>query len=148
MYIAPSSGHISLNFNMPFKLILRRFEVVFWCLEWECCTFWKTDGNSFKSTNTVTMALRIIYKLTLGYITLQTKMTLQYNMNPIFMIKWGPAAWSTLYFSWTTTHVSLYPTVDIPQSQDICLNEYKQWITNSFPSCSCKILKCWLPTVD
>ena len=30
MYIAPSSGHISLNFNMPFKLILRRFEVVFW----------------------------------------------------------------------------------------------------------------------
>ena len=23
MYIAPSSGHISLNFNMPFKLILR-----------------------------------------------------------------------------------------------------------------------------
>ena len=34
-----------------FKLILRRFEVVFWCLEWECCTFWKIDGNSFKSTN-------------------------------------------------------------------------------------------------
>ena len=32
MYIAPSSGHISLNFNMPFKLILRRFDVVFWCL--------------------------------------------------------------------------------------------------------------------
>ena len=80
-----------------------------------------------------TMALRIIYKLTLGYITLQTKMTLQYNMNLIFMIKWGPAARSTLYFSWTTTHVSLYPTVDIPQSQDISLNEYKQWITNSFP---------------
>ena len=53
MYIAPSSGHILLNFNMPFKLILRRFEVVFWCLEWECCTFWKIDGNSFKSTNTV-----------------------------------------------------------------------------------------------
>ena len=39
MYIAPSSGHISLDFNMPFKMILRRFEVVFWCLEWECCTF-------------------------------------------------------------------------------------------------------------
>ena len=49
MYIAPSSGHISLNFNMPFKFILRRFEVVFWCLEWECCTFWKIDGNSLKS---------------------------------------------------------------------------------------------------
>ena len=29
MYKAPSSGHISLNFNMPFKLILRRFEVGF-----------------------------------------------------------------------------------------------------------------------
>ena len=28
MYIAPSSRHISLNFNMPFKLILRSFEVV------------------------------------------------------------------------------------------------------------------------
>ena len=28
MYIAPSSDHISLNFNMPFKLILRMFEVV------------------------------------------------------------------------------------------------------------------------
>ena len=54
MYIAPSSGHISLNFNMPLKLFfLRRFEVVFWCLEWECCTFWKIDGNSFKSTNTI-----------------------------------------------------------------------------------------------
>ena len=53
IYIAPSSGHISLNFNMPFKLILRRFEVIFWCLEWECCTFWKKDGNSFKSTNTI-----------------------------------------------------------------------------------------------
>ena len=36
----------------PFK-ILRRFEVVFWCLEWECCIFWKIDGNSFKSTNTI-----------------------------------------------------------------------------------------------
>ena len=53
MYRAPSSGHISLNFNMPLKLILRRFEVVFWCLEWECCTFWKNDGNSLKSTNTI-----------------------------------------------------------------------------------------------
>ena len=28
MFIAPSSGHMSLNSNMPFKLILRRFEVV------------------------------------------------------------------------------------------------------------------------
>ena len=53
MYIAPSSGHISLNCNMPFKFILRRFEVDFWCMEWECCTFWKIDGYSFKSTNTI-----------------------------------------------------------------------------------------------
>ena len=29
MYIAPSSGHTSFNFDMPFKLILRRCEVVF-----------------------------------------------------------------------------------------------------------------------
>ena len=53
MYIAPSNGHISLNYNIPFKLVLRRFEVVFWCLEWERCTFKKTDENSFKSTNTI-----------------------------------------------------------------------------------------------
>ena len=37
MYIAPS---ISLNCNMPFKFILR-FEVVFWCLEWEYCTLFE-----------------------------------------------------------------------------------------------------------
>ena len=41
--LSPSSGHVSLNCNMPFELILRRFEVVFWCLECECCTFWKID---------------------------------------------------------------------------------------------------------
>ena len=53
MYIASSSGHISMKFNMPFKFILRRFEVVLWCLEWECLTFWKIDWNSFKSTYTI-----------------------------------------------------------------------------------------------
>ena len=53
MHIAPSSGHISLNCNMPFKLFLEMCEVVYWCLEWECCTFWKIDGNSYKSTNTI-----------------------------------------------------------------------------------------------
>ena len=31
--VAPSSGHILFTFNMPIKLILRRFEVVFWCLD-------------------------------------------------------------------------------------------------------------------
>ena len=30
MYIAPSSGREVLNLNLPFKLILRRYEVVFW----------------------------------------------------------------------------------------------------------------------
>ena len=29
MYIAPSSGHILLNLELPFKMILRRIEVVF-----------------------------------------------------------------------------------------------------------------------
>ena len=29
MYIAPSSGHALENINLPFKLILLRFEVVF-----------------------------------------------------------------------------------------------------------------------
>ena len=55
MYIAPSSGHISFHLNMPFHLILRRCEVVLWCLEWECCTFWKLDWNSLKSTNKYTI---------------------------------------------------------------------------------------------
>ena len=41
---------------MPFKVILKRFEVVFCCLEWECCTFQKTDKNSFKSTNFIAVA--------------------------------------------------------------------------------------------
>ena len=42
-----------LRRTLPFKLILRSSEVVFWCLDRECCTFWKIDGNSFKSTNTI-----------------------------------------------------------------------------------------------
>ena len=29
MYIAPSSGHILLNINFPFKLILSKFDAVF-----------------------------------------------------------------------------------------------------------------------
>ena len=57
-YIAPSSGHELMNLDLPFKLILRRFEVVFWCVEWVCCTFWKINGNSFKSTNTILWPLR------------------------------------------------------------------------------------------
>ena len=34
-YIAPSSDLSLLTHNLAFKVILRRFEVVFWCLEWE-----------------------------------------------------------------------------------------------------------------
>ena len=33
VYIAPSSGHEWLKLSLPLKLILRRFEVVFWCLD-------------------------------------------------------------------------------------------------------------------
>ena len=36
MYIAPSSGEPLPNINLPFKWLLRRFEVVLRCLEWEC----------------------------------------------------------------------------------------------------------------
>ena len=45
MYTASSSCHKLVNLNLPFELILRMFEVVFWCLEWECSTFWKIGGN-------------------------------------------------------------------------------------------------------
>ena len=31
MYMASSSGRSLLTFNLPFKVILRMFEVVFWC---------------------------------------------------------------------------------------------------------------------
>ena len=42
MYIAPSSGHSLLNLEVHFKLILRRFDVTFWCLERVCYRYlWK-----------------------------------------------------------------------------------------------------------
>ena len=51
MYIAPSSDYSLLTIKLPFKVILRRFEVVFWCLEGEMLhTFQTIDENSFKST--------------------------------------------------------------------------------------------------
>ena len=53
MYLAPSSDCSLLTLSLPFKVILRRFEVVFWCLEWECCIFQEIDENSFKSTYTI-----------------------------------------------------------------------------------------------
>ena len=63
MYIAPSSGEPLLNLNLPFKWILRRFEVVFSCLE-NVALFYKIDENSLKSTNTILWllkSLQIIY---------------------------------------------------------------------------------------
>ena len=53
MHITPSSVRSLVNLNVPFKLILKRFEIIFWCLEREWCTFEKIDGNSLKSTNSV-----------------------------------------------------------------------------------------------
>ena len=50
-YMAPSSDHPLLTLKLPFKVILRRFQAVFWCLELERCAFQKTDENSFKSAN-------------------------------------------------------------------------------------------------
>ena len=41
MYMAPSSGPSSLNLGVLFKVILWGFYVVFWSLEWECCTLLK-----------------------------------------------------------------------------------------------------------
>ena len=55
VYIASSSDHSLLTLNLPFKVILRKFEVVFWCLEWEWWTFQKIYKNSFKLTNTITL---------------------------------------------------------------------------------------------
>ena len=43
---------------MPFKLILRRCEVVFWCLEWECCTFLKDWWKFIQIYQYYTMALK------------------------------------------------------------------------------------------
>ena len=68
VYIAPSSGHELLKFNLPFKLILRRFEVVFWCLEWECCPFQKIDEIQSKFTNTTIMALKQFYIFALSFL--------------------------------------------------------------------------------
>ena len=52
----PSSDHSLLTLNLPFEVILRWCEVVFWCLEWECCTFQKIDENSFKSSNNMALS--------------------------------------------------------------------------------------------
>ena len=55
MYRAPSSDHSLITLNLPLKAILRSFEIVFWCVEWECCAFQKIDEQSFISTNTMAL---------------------------------------------------------------------------------------------
>ena len=54
VHVAPSSDPFigdPQSLSLPFKVILnlRRFEVIFWCLEWECCTFQTTVDNSNRS---------------------------------------------------------------------------------------------------
>ena len=53
MHKSPYSDHSWLILNLPFKVIVQRFKLVFWCLERECCTFQMIDENSFKSTDTL-----------------------------------------------------------------------------------------------
>ena len=61
MYIAPSSDHLLLTVIPPFKVILRRFEVVFWCLEWDHqCTFWKDQGKLIQIHQYYTIMVSII----------------------------------------------------------------------------------------
>ena len=57
MYIAPSSGHTSFNFNMPFKLILRRCEVVFLMSGVKILHFLKDWWKSIPIHQNYTMAL-------------------------------------------------------------------------------------------
>ena len=61
IHVVPSSDHSLLTLKLPFKMILRKFEV-FWCLEWEWCTFKKIDEYSLKSTN-ITLWLEHIGEL-------------------------------------------------------------------------------------
>ena len=72
MYIAPSTDHSLIILNLPFQVILSKFEVVFWCLEWEWYTFQKIYENSFESINTVeprynevlgTMKITLLYQV-------------------------------------------------------------------------------------
>ena len=56
-YIAHSSGRSLMNLNLPFKSILRWFEVVFWCLQWECCAFEKDWWKFIQIRKYYTMAL-------------------------------------------------------------------------------------------
>ena len=39
IYIVPSSECSLLILSLSLKVIPKRFDIVFWCLKWECCTF-------------------------------------------------------------------------------------------------------------
>ena len=45
IHVASSSGCLLLNLNVVFKLIIRRFEAVLRCLEWECFTFFGIENT-------------------------------------------------------------------------------------------------------
>ena len=112
MHVAPSMDHILFNLNLPFKWILRRFEVVFWCLEWECCNFWKIDGNSFKSTNTTCIMDLIIFSLQEACETI-FKGNLQY-------ISFAFPTMQTYWFLWRTKDRILHSWPVKRSRQDHC----------------------------
>ena len=86
MCIAPSSGHSLLTLNLSFKMILRKFEVVFWCLEWECCTFQKIVENLFKSTM---MALIYIVQ-----VITKSEMIDYYDVSGCYVLRpWAYSIW-------------------------------------------------------
>ena len=58
MYIAPSGDHSLPTLNVPFKVILWRFEVVFGRLEWKYCSFQKIKCKFIKIPQYYTMALK------------------------------------------------------------------------------------------
>ena len=128
MYIAPSSGHISLNFNMPFKLILRRFEVVFWCLDWECCTFWKIDGNLFKSTN---------------YTTVNgvnfSRLAAQKHIRGLLNSRLADAHLSFLYCTKLTSYNEFTSNWAAQKQSRPHFNTHGQYTTPTYPKCAYKI---------
>ena len=63
MYKAPSCDHSLLTLILPLIVILRNYEVVFWCMEWAKCTFKKIDENSFNSTSTILWHAQVTFRL-------------------------------------------------------------------------------------
>ena len=77
LYIAYFSDHSLLTLKLSFKVILRRFEVVLWCLEWEYCTFQKTGWKYIQ-----------IHQYYIEYVVLcQSRIAIFHNVTKI--IKFG-----------------------------------------------------------